>query len=295
LVVDDTSLHTSGTSGYTDGMFDELTHRYLRVPYILNGRDLRTAKKPIATVVLLHGLNSSMVMWDTLVPKLPKHVRVIGIDLLGFGDSPRPLWPYYHVRIQARSVAATLFLMKIRGPVIVVGHSLGSLVAIDFARRYPLMTRRLILVSPPLYDIDREPVGGITYSPRKMLRNVHAAMSAYPDAVTKLMGLAAQYKLVNRGFDVSNVQLPMFLDTLETAIINQTSMRDLTRLKQPVMILTGKLDPLVSESTIKRLSKETSDITHKSVIASHEIIGLMELATVKAIKTAVEDLNKSHT
>ena len=276
-------------------MFDELTHRYLRVPYILNGRDLRTAKKPKATIVLLHGLNSSMVMWETLVPKLPKHVRVIGIDLLGYGDSPRPSWPFYHVRIQARSVAATLFLMKIRGPVIVVGHSFGSLVAIDFARRYPLMTRQLILVSPPLYNIEKEPEGGIAYSPRKMLRSVHAAMSAYPDAVSKFIGLAAQYKLINRGFDVSDVQLPMFLDTLETAIINQTSIRDLVRLKQPIAVLTGKFDPFVSESSVKRLSKEPLNITHKSILAGHEIIGLMESATVKAVKTAVDALNQPRT
>lgn len=231
-------------------------------------------------------------MWEMLVPKLPKNVRVIGIDLLGFGGSPRPKWPSHKVRIQARSVAATLFLMKIRGPVIVVGHSLGSLVAIDFARRYPLMTRQLILVSPPLYDIEKEPVGGIAYSPRKMLRNVHAAMSAYPDALEKLKGLAAQYKLVNRGFDVADVELPMFLDTLETAIINQTSMRDLVKLKQPVTILTGKLDPFVSESTVKRLSKESSHVSHKSIIAGHEIMGLMESATIKAITRAIDALAK---
>lgn len=271
-------------------MFDELTHRFLRVPYILNARDLRVAKRPKATVVLLHGINSSMSMWQPVLEKLPKNVRIIGIDLLGFGDSPRTSWPSYQVRIQARSVAATLFLMKIRGPVIVVGHSLGSLVAIDFARRYPLMTRQLILISPPLFDIDREPAGGIAYHPRRLLRELHAAMSAHPDAIAKLVGIMTQYKLVNHGFDVSKVDVPTFLGTLESAIINQTSLRDLERLRQPVTIVTGKLDPFVSEATIKRLAATHERITRKSVLAGHEIIGLLEPATVKAINHAIASL-----
>lgn len=268
-------------------MFDELAHRYLRVPYILNGRDLRAPTHPKATIVLLHGINSSTGMWQSLLPKLPKDVRIIGIDLLGFGDSPRTTWPAYQVRIQARSVAATLFLMKIRGPVIVVGHSLGSLVAIDFARRYPLMTRQLVLVSPPLYDIDKEPASGLAYHPRRFLRDVHLAISSHPDTVTKLIGLAAQYRLINHGFDASKVDIPTFLGTLETAIINQTSMRDLIRLKKPTRILTGKLDPFVSEQTIRRLAKEYPYVSHTSVVAGHEIIGLMEPAVIKAVRNSI--------
>lgn len=272
-------------------MFDELAHRYLRVPYILNGKDLQTAKKPKATIVLLHGINSSMAMWQSVVKKMPKDVRIIGIDLLGFGDSPRTSWPSYQVRVQARSVAATLFLMKIRGPVIIIGHSLGSLVAIDFARRYPLMTRQLILISPPLYDIDHEPTGALAYNPRRLLRDVHTAFSSKTDTIAKLVGLLAQYKFVNQGFDASKVDMPTFLGTLEAAIINQTSMRDLERLRQPVTIITGKLDPFVSEGTIKRLSAAHSSISHTSVLASHEIIGLMEPVVTKTIRRALSQID----
>jgi pimeloyl-ACP methyl ester carboxylesterase len=64
-------------------------------------------------------------------------------------------------------------------------------------------------------------------------------------------------------------------------------MHDLIRLKQPVTIITGKFDPFVSEPTIRRLSKEYPRISHKSVLASHEIVGLMESAVAKAIDTAL--------
>jgi pimeloyl-ACP methyl ester carboxylesterase len=230
-------------------------------------------------------------MWQPLIKKLPRDVRVIGIDLLGFGASPRTSWPAYQVRVQARSVAATLFLMKIRGPVIVVGHSLGSLVAIDFARRYPLMTRQLVLISPPLYDINTEPTTGLKYHPHRFLRDIHQAMTTHPDAITKLIRLATQYKLINHGFDATKVDMPTFLGTLESAIINQTSMRDLTRLRQPTTVITGKLDPFVSEQTIRRLAATHPHISHKSVVAGHEIIGLMEPAVTRAVKLAVAALS----
>ena len=42
------------------------------------------------TVVLVHGIASSSVTFDNVVPLLGHHHRVIAIDLLGFGKSPRP-------------------------------------------------------------------------------------------------------------------------------------------------------------------------------------------------------------
>ncbi|OYW85568.1 hypothetical protein B7Z17_02085 [Candidatus Saccharibacteria bacterium 32-49-10] len=152
------------------------------------------------------------------------------------------------------------------------------------------MTRELILVSPPLYDIDREPKSTIVYHPRRMLQNVHAAISNHPDSIAKLFVLASQYKLVNQGFDVRRIDIPTFLGTLETAIINQSSMRDLVRLKKPTTIITGKLDPFINESTVRRLAKEYPSITWSSVIAGHEIKGLLESKVVKTIERSIANV-----
>lgn len=271
-------------------MWQKLLHKWLKAPYILHTAHYQAPKQYAATVILLHGIGSSTAMWDNTASKLPAHSRVIALDLLGFGKSPKPAWNTYSARIQADSIATTLFAMRITGPVIIAGHSLGALVAIEFARRYPIMTRELILVSPPLYDIDREPKSTIVYHPRRMLQNVHAVISSHPDSLAKLFVLASQYKLVNQGFDVSRIDLPTFLGTLETAIINQTSMRDLIRLKKPTTIITGKLDPFINESTVRRLAKEYPSITWSSVIAGHEIKGLLESKVVKTIERSIANM-----
>ena len=54
-------------------------------------------------------------------------------------------------------------------------------------------------------------------------------------------------------------------------------------------IITGKLDAVVLESTIKNIAKQRPNVQHTSVLAGHEIAGVMQTATVKAIKTAIKE------
>lgn len=271
-------------------MFDQLVHRYLRIPYILNARELQARKNPAATLVLLHGIGSSIDMWRPILKSLPKDIRVIGVDLLGFGLSPRTSWKSYRVNHQAKSVAATLFFMKISGPVIVVGHSLGSLVAIEFARRYPLMTRRLVLVSPPLYDITQISSESPLH-PRKLLSKIHDAALNNPGAVNKLLSASGRYEIFNRGFKPELIDLPTFLGTLEASIINQKSVQTASKLRLPIDIITGTLDPYLNSQTIRQLAKSKSNITHRSVVAGHEIIGLMQPAVINTIQQAVKSIS----
>ena len=136
-------------------MFERIIHRWLRVPYRLHVRQLQNPRKPRATVVLIHGIGSSSLMWRRLMQSklVAKDVRVIAIDLLGFGKSPRPHWKTYDVATQTKSLATTLLAEKITGPVVLVGHSLGALVAINYASSLPnILVKSLVLCSPPLYN-----------------------------------------------------------------------------------------------------------------------------------------------
>ena len=59
---------------------------------------------------------------------------------------------------------------------------------------------------------------------------------------------------------------------LNTAIINQTTMNDITKLTLPIAILSGKLDPLIVERNLKKLAKDRNNITHTSMATQrHEI------------------------
>ncbi len=277
-------------------MWQKIIHKYLRAPYILHAREFQAPTRQIATVIMLHGIGSSLEMWGTIAKKMPQDVRVIGVDLLGFGASPKPDWNTYSVRTQADSLATTLFSMKIIGPVVLVGHSLGSLVAVEFARRYPLMTKSLVLVSPPLYQPDREPKR-FDFKPEEVLRRMYDIMHDNPAATERVLRMAGKYNLVNKGFSAENVNVPAYLATLDAAIINQQSYHDIQKIKRPIHIITGRLDAIVLDETVKALTITRPNIQWKRVMGAHEIVGFMQAATIKTIKTAIDEAaaRASHT
>ncbi|MHB8574713.1 MAG: alpha/beta fold hydrolase [Dehalococcoidia bacterium] len=99
-------------------------------------------------IVLVHGLASSSRYWLGNVGVLGDY-RVIMPDLLGFGRSPKPFASSYspaeHVDALHRSIRD-----RVSGPFTLVGHSMGSLVALHYAARHPDLVRRLALISLPV-------------------------------------------------------------------------------------------------------------------------------------------------
>jgi pimeloyl-ACP methyl ester carboxylesterase len=258
------------------------------MPYKLHVTEYHAPKRYKVTLIMLHGIGSSAKMWEPVARHLPDDIRIIAIDLLGFGASPKPSWKAYSTKTQADSIVTTLFGLKVRGPVVVVGHSLGALVAVEFARRYPIMTKSLVLVSPPFYDTP-DAKSGLAYRPDVLLKKIHEVMAGRPGDAERLLRLASKYNLVNRGFEASSVSVSAFLATLEAAIINQTSMRAAAKIKRPIHIISGTLDALVLKRNIDQLAKQNSAISHQRVVGGHEIIGAMQSATVRSLVRATEE------
>ena len=77
------------------------------------------------TVVFLPGLGGTTRYWSSRVAALERRYRVVLVDLLGFGDSPRP-WARYSVERHVQSLAEVL---RPYGRVTLVGHSLGALLS----------------------------------------------------------------------------------------------------------------------------------------------------------------------
>lgn len=99
--------------------------------------------------VLLHGLGGTHRYW-TCGPvsfALAGH-RTVLIDLLGFGESPKP-WIRYSVE---RHVAALHASLAGERSLTLVGHSLGAALALAYAARYPSVVRRLVLISLPNFS-----------------------------------------------------------------------------------------------------------------------------------------------
>lgn len=99
------------------------------------------------TFVLLHGLGSSANFWHTTVPVLAGQARTVAVDIPGFGRStpPRP----FTLDTVAQSIAALVNDLGIRDAVL-VGHSLGGVVALRVAATAPMLFGRVVLTSATL-------------------------------------------------------------------------------------------------------------------------------------------------
>ncbi len=102
------------------------------------------------TIVLLHGFLSDGRYWRSLRRELKASHRVITIDLLGFGRSPKPRRASYSLDQHATAVADTLRQL-IDEPAVVVGHSMGALTACRLSQLAPELVDQLVLSNMPLY------------------------------------------------------------------------------------------------------------------------------------------------
>jgi pimeloyl-ACP methyl ester carboxylesterase len=93
--------------------------------------------------VLLHGLTSSRHIWDLAIPLLQPH-RVVSYDQRGHGESDKPAKGYAFADM-TRDLDGVLEALHIEAPV-VVGHSWGASVALEFAATRPGRPLALVMV-----------------------------------------------------------------------------------------------------------------------------------------------------
>lgn len=110
-------------------------------------------------LILIHGWASRLDHWQPAVAPLARHHRVLRLDLRGHGRSEAPT-DAYSMRQFADDTAALARSRRIREAVI-VGHSMGSTVALELARRHPRLVAGVVMVDGALdqyttaRDVDR--------------------------------------------------------------------------------------------------------------------------------------------
>lgn len=100
------------------------------------------------TIVLLHGKNFCAATWaDTATALAARGYRVIVPDQVGFCKSSKPAGYQYSFHAMAELTRALLDHAG-AGPVILVGHSTGGILAARFALLHPDRVARLVLLNP---------------------------------------------------------------------------------------------------------------------------------------------------
>jgi pimeloyl-ACP methyl ester carboxylesterase len=211
-------------------------------------------------VVLLHGYGESLLSWEMVFDRLARGTDVIALDLPGFGLSSKPV-SGYSADSMATVVYGLLDQLGIRRFVL-VGHSLGGVVATAMAVRNPSRVLRLALLDPALV------------TPWAL-----AERSDSSRAGTSMRHVIAEYERLRGRFssvhdanwmaeDSTNAAYQPSSDpayaTALAAVLTEFDFAYLTpdrarRLTMPVKLVWGALDPVIPVQTGRVLAERLPD------------------------------------
>jgi pimeloyl-ACP methyl ester carboxylesterase len=103
------------------------------------------AKGP--NLIFVPGLAGTTRYWQGHLAALEQRYHFVRVDPLGFGQSSKP-WTRYTVE---RHIGALYRTLSKHAPFTLVGHSMGAVLSIAYAARYPDQVERLILFSLPYF------------------------------------------------------------------------------------------------------------------------------------------------
>ncbi|WP_110944543.1 alpha/beta fold hydrolase [Streptomyces niger] len=230
-------------------------------------------REGLPPALYVHGLGGSSQNWSALMSLLADRVDGEALDLPGFGDSPPPDDGNYSISGQARTVIRYLE-HRGRGPVHLIGNSMGGAVATRVAAVRPDLVRTLTLVSPALPELRPQlsalPTGllalpGVTglfsrltrdWTAERRTREVLALCYGDPGKATPEEVAAAVEETARR------LELPYFWEVMERAsrgIVSAYTIggqhnlwRQAERVLAPTLLIYGGRDRLVSFRMARR-------------------------------------------
>lgn len=221
--------------------------------------------------VLLHGVGSSSMTYENVVPKLVGAHRVIVPDLLGFGKSTAPDGATFSLREHVEAVRDTLGALGVKDPVTLTGHSLGALIAIRLAAQYPRLVKHLVVISPPVYlpkeavidPLERARVDGYLKLYHFMRENPGFTRAA--TAALEALSPTKNY------VELDEHNWEAFAKSLEKCVESQTTLTDLAQVRCSIDLIYGTLDPFLSPSGLRAMERMRGVATTRVEGVDHAI------------------------
>jgi len=234
-----------------------------------------------APVILTHGLAASLHDWDDLLPELADSGYAgYALDLLGHGESHKPAQHHeYTFEAVFEHFSVWIDSLNLADSLILIGHSLGGGLSLQYALRYPERVRALVLVNP-FYDIHQLPPLMRLAFRRKLINTT--LLERMP------------YRLFRFFVDVSSVNF--YVGNRETHILPehiryQTALDytraasgiyniphslpdltpDLSRIQQPTLLLWGNRDQSLDPESFPKVEEKLPNVlaSHSFPICGH--------------------------
>ncbi len=215
-------------------------------------------------ILFLHGITGSRRYWERKVRSLRREYHLVLPDLVGFGMSPKPHVEYTIdlFRDSVRGLVEELGLAD--RPIIIVGHSLGGLIALEYAARHGSHVERMALLSLPRFG-DPATAHAVFWrgSPHyRRLLNEHSLSETL--AQFKRSGLEITLRYLFRFpwavlIDSHKFTFKSLTSTLEHCLLNYQVDRILPRVPAiPTLLIHGEKDSVAPLSHVLDLPRSYS-------------------------------------
>jgi pimeloyl-ACP methyl ester carboxylesterase len=232
---------------------------------------------------MIHGIASSSVTFERLSPLIEPAHRVIAIDLLGFGESPAPPEAEYTIDEHTAALDRTIRSLRLREPFVLVGHSMGSLIATRYASLNPRRVRKLVLVSPPVY-LPTETIGASRdRTAQGLYFRAYEFLRENKEFTIRAAATLARLSPIKNLLDVSERNWRAFVLSLQNSIETQTTVTDLATVRAPVEVVYGSLDPFLAPAGLRVVEQLRHVTTHRVEGGDHVIRPRMARVIATAI------------
>lgn len=248
-------------------------------------------------LVLVHGGAAHARWWSHLAPMFAEHYHVAALDLSGHGDSGHR-HGYSHA-MWAQEIVGVCKAIGFSRPPVVVGHSLGGLVAIETAATYGDLLAGAVIVDSPVRRPDpetEEGARGRAFRAPGTYKDLETALTHFhlippqPDPPPWILEYVARNSLheTSRGwtwkFDAN-----LFTHTL--VAMNE----QLTSVKCRVAVLRGEHSVVVPQDTAEYMYELMGRVSPMITIpeAHHHLLLDQPLSFVTALRTLLADWEHS--
>ena len=133
----------------------------------------RIVKNAETAVLFIHGIVSTPQVFDPLLPQVPADCSLMCLLLAGHGGTARDFAHGSMALWQLQVDSAVTYLAARHRRLVVAGHSMGALLALDAALRRPACVSSLLLLDAPLR---------IRVTPLAVVNSLHLALGLpFPD------------------------------------------------------------------------------------------------------------------
>ena len=248
-------------------MKDLEINNYQKVPKLLNedGTSYQVFGNLPATLIFIHGVGMCGEIWQPQVEYFLKSYRVITYDFLGHGQSPlpkkKPTLDDYVEQLNnlVDSIGVSNFSL--------VGHSMGAIISVAFARKFPLKVNALVPLNI-VFNRSKKAQKDVLMRANQLLEsnkilNIEKTLERWfknnvsPSELNKIDKVRSWLKNTSpKGYGEA---YRLF------ALSDKVFINNLYQLKLPVLYLTGSEDPNSTTLMSEQISQETPNSSSKSV------------------------------